>query len=130
MKIYVTEEDEVIYTVPEKFAKKDVLTWYRDENMTVKTELKYENLADGGRLYGVFEEAYKEITLVPKNGGAPYTATVDVREGRSDISLPTWQGYELVGWYADNECTGESVTLDFESVTDGGTYYAKWIKIN
>ena len=106
----------------------DILRWYLDEKMTVATTLRYSSVMAGQTVYGTLEEAYREITLAPQNGDSPYTVTVSIHKDKNNFKLPEWQGYEIEGWYLDRACDGERFDLDFDSVTDGATYYAKWVR--
>lgn len=66
----------------------------------------------------------KTITFVTNGGSAINPITVKDGETLPDITPPTRDGYEFVGWYTDPDCTQE-----FDMTTEihkDMTLYAKW----
>lgn len=64
------------------------------------------------------------------NGGTPVPDAVDVNYGETVTEpnpAPTKTGYDLMGWYTDEECTEENKwTFATDTVTGATTLYAKW----
>ena len=100
--------------------------WFSDAEHTAPLTPTFDTVADGDVLYAEMKEIKKQITVNPSNGDTPYTVTLNIDSSEDNFDLPVWSGHEIVGWYTDRECTGDGISLDFDSVTHGETYYAKW----
>ena len=127
MPVYFVEDGTVIYDKPEGLERYGIEGWYTDSQLTNATVPGF-GTASGAELYVRWQLEEKSITINPMNGDSPYEITVYLNPDKNELDLPLWSGHEIVGWYTDRECTGEAVSLDFDSVTDGTTYYAKWSK--
>ena len=100
--------------------------WFSDENRTVPVA-GTTVMTDGMHLY----TKYVQNTTPVNPDAEQITVIVDgksvsIDEGKkvSDLTAPEKEGYEFVGWYADEECT---IALDAGTVlTQGMHAYAKY----
>ena len=100
--------------------------WFSDENRTVPVS-GTTVMTDGMHLY----TKYVQNTAPVNPDAEQITVIVDgksvsIDEGKkvSDLTAPEKEGYEFVGWYADEECT---IALDAGTVlTQGMHAYAKY----
>ena len=86
----------------------------------------FELATDGMKAYAKWGKSVKTVYLYPNNGDAMLQITVHSEVQKNDFEMPTFDGYVIAGIYEDSSLEGDSVTLDFESVTDGASYYIKW----
>ena len=126
---YVLADGRVIGELPSSLYKYGIDKWFLDEARTSVLTPSYKALEGVTSVYVSLIQNIKEVTLNPATGDASYTVSIS-RDSGASITLPVWDGYELIGWYRQRDYSGEPVELDFKSVTDGETYYAKWQKIN
>ena len=125
IQLYIKEDGELIGELPFEYRKYDISEWFRDGEREEGISLSYANVRADEDLYVSLLQTRKEVTLNPCNGEPEYTVLIGKD---ANITLPEWQGYEIEGWYLDRACDGERFELDFDSVSDGATYYAKWVK--
>ena len=125
IQLYIKEDGELIGELPFEYRKYDISEWFREEEREDSISLSYANVRADEDLYVSLLQTRKEVTLNPCNGEPEYTVLVG--EGAT-VALPEWHGYEIEGWYLDRACDGERFELDFDSVSDGATYYAKWVR--
>lgn len=84
---------------------------------------------EDGLIYAVEAEVSTYLVNLNTNGGTINSGNVSSYTSGQGATLPTdvtKKGYALVGWYDNEELTGDPVTAI--SATDNGdkTYYAKW----
>lgn len=127
---YILLDGRIIYDRPDGLEKYEIESWHADEQLTSSFTPTYASVSDGAELYVKWQLEQKSITVNPMNGDAPCEITLHRNAENNEFELPSWAGHEIVGWYTNRECTGEGISLDFFTVEDGATYYAKWVKTN
>lgn len=128
---YLLSNGEMIATEPPVLNDPTVgITGYYTDSGFEEKLPDYSLVLEGATVYCKVGKVVKEIYLEPNNGEAAYKVRIALDPAKSELTLPTYDGNVIEGFYTDPDFEGEPVELDFESVTDGTTYYVKWKSIN
>ena len=123
---YVLSDGRILFDTPDGLERYEIEGWYKDSQLSSSVTPTYSSTASGDKLYVKWRLAEKNVVINPTNGDTPYEITVYRDASKNSFDLPVWNGYEIVSWHTDRECSGEGVALNFDALEDGRTYYAKW----
>ena len=113
----------------------DVTGWYPNADGTGTKLTTSTNISADVTYYAQWKEAYK-VTLDLNYEGAPAAlekwAKLVINQTFSrvpaeDIVTPEREGYNFLGWYANANGSGETLTAN-TTITSSRTYYARWQK--
>ena len=131
--IYSTSSEK--YLVEGRFITKDgclFTGWYESPECDTEPVTRLPVGSFGDKVfYAGWNSAVAKITYVSEQGTAPSPRYVSLNTNITDEALPeiTCTGYSFKGWYSDSTFTESSLITSGYKVTDGITFYAKWIKL-
>ena len=112
--------------------------WTLDSNPTTNSVL-YTKIAKGQSgaktYYALISDAESVIFTFDFNyDGAPEPERIEVVTGRkvdaSSVTVPDREGYRLIGWYTDRDCSDDKAYNFADGVMKATTVYAKWEHIS
>ena len=123
---YNIESDTFGFTDPER-AGYEFAGWYQNAACTGNPVSAIETgTHESITLYAKWTLVQYEIVFETNGGSYISTITYNAESNPITLRTPTKNGYEFLGWYADEEFSGDKVeTIATGSIGDR-TYYAKW----
>ncbi len=105
----------------------DFVGWYSNvacagDSVSTIYNGTYENVI----LYAKWESVKYEIVFESNGGSYVPSVTYNIESNSFNLSIPQKQGYEFLGWYADEAFSGDKVETIAQGSIGNRTYYAKW----
>ena len=106
--------------------------WYETSDFSSNLVDKIEKGTEGNKVfYAKWEKIDVKYTITFNANGGSEVSTIEYYNESEEITLPepTKEGYNFIGWYEDENFTGEKVITIAKGTARNITLYAKWEKI-